>query len=234
MNIDVVSQLEQWARWRSNGCRAIYGGGVPCMTGKLLAGMGTSICHVCKGEGRAPGFRVGVAAAFVDPCPQCSGWGRTRSGDLDAMKRTRTIDCPDCQDAFGVAIGEVNGRTCITCKGSKRKQLVLFFQVNPASISTTRFVGANEDDDPISQMIDRTVAGWQMRDETLWFYIVTVVEYAIGGTQQYKADSAQRYFRRLTNYRSRSQMSQAWYSKNLKMAHTIIERKLQEMICSQS
>lgn len=234
-SINVVSAMETWARWRANGCRRVpmdpdLGAAISCMTGKLLTGMGTTICPICKGEGRAPGYRLRVAAQWVDPCPQCSGWGRSRSGDLEAMKRSRTIDCPDCVDDYGVSRGEVNGRTCMTCKGSTKKVMVLFFQVNPASINATRFVGANEDDDPMSQMIDRTVAEWAVRMETLLFHTVAVIEYAIGGTQEYKAREAQRYFRRATNYREKLDVSQPLYSVTLDKVHSMVDRQIHKML----
>lgn len=237
--IDVEYHLERWARWRANGCRRVVtdpvvGVAIPSLTGKIIQGMGTGVCPSCKGEGRMPGWKIKSELAFIDPCPQCNGWGRVASGDLGSHYRSRTIPCYDCGGHYKDrqlvrGKGEINGRTCIKCKSAGVREWT-FEQVNPASIRTTIYAGANEDSDPISMMIDRTVAGWKTRDETVWFHIVTVIEYAIGGTQEYKAEAAQRHYRRATNYRGTMKISRSWYAKNLAMAHTIIERCVREML----
>lgn len=231
--IDVVWYMEQWARWRVNDCRTLHGSAPVCMTGKLLSGMGTGICPSCKGAGRMPCWLAGSKAEFIDPCPTCHGWGRARSGDLQALEHIETNDCAYCKDEHGISRGEVNGVTCFKCHGIA-KRIDISLHVNPAGIRGTRFNGANEDGDPISMMIDRTVAGWQTRDETIWFHIVSIIEYAMGGTQEHKADAARRHYRRMTNYRKIKNISQSWYTKNLHLAHSVIERKLHEMLDSQS
>jgi hypothetical protein len=228
MGLHVVSFMEHWARWRSNGCHG-PALNIPSLTGKLMDGMRSTRCPACSGEGRMPGWKIGSELAWIDPCPQCNGWGKIR-GDLHVKQRTRTIDCPDCYDKEkDASLGEVQGRTCHRCRGSSERVFV-FLQVNPAGISATRYAGANEDDDPISMMIDRNVAGWRNDHKTIMFHLVTIVEYTVGGTQAHKAETAKRYYRRLTNYKRSKEISQSWFSRTLDAAHVLIEVKLARML----
>lgn len=215
--MDAVPYMWRWAEWRKNGC---HGRAWPTMsmTGKIMQGMRSTVCPSCRGEGRMPGWRIDSDLAWIDPCPQCHGWGKV-SGDLEAETRTSTIPCFDCGGTYRhrrmvPGKGDLNGMTCIKCRGSGVR-LKEFERINPASIRATRFVGANEDDDPPSMMIDRTVAGWSAYDGTWWFHKIAVVEYAVGGTQEMKG--------------SRLGCSQAFYARTLRLVHAAIEERLLAM-----
>ena len=186
LTTDVKSYLDRWVRW---------GIGVPMyqrsILGKIMDGLGSTMCPACRGQGRAPGFRCGSAATWVDPCPQCNGLGRVRA-ELTARIQTRTRACPICKttDSGGnvYSSGEIAGRTCACCRGVG-KLLHISVQVNPAGIRGTRYHGINEDDDPVSEAIDRLVSSWLQHDPTVWWNKVILEEHLCGGlcTQEVRA-----------------------------------------------
>lgn len=228
--INVARYMERWARWRDNGCRSPVVSGearIPSIIGKIMDGMKSTKCPACNGEGRMPGHKIGSDLPWIDPCPQCNGWGKVRGYIKTPSKRT--IKCPDCMDDQGYSKGEIDGRTCIRCSGSGRR-VIDYFKVNPASIPVTRRHGSNEQIDPISMMIDRTVASWRAHEHTMLFHIVAIIEYSVPGGQTSKAELARRYYRRLTNYRKEKKISQVCYSRSLSMVHRMIESKLASML----
>ncbi len=70
-----IECVEQWARWRIYRVGNDLGWPKRDSIGKAMSGVPSTRCPICKGEGRAPGHRVGSEARWVDPCPQCNGKG---------------------------------------------------------------------------------------------------------------------------------------------------------------
>jgi len=118
-----------------------------------------------------------------------------------------------CVDPIsGKSTGEIRGATCHRCFGSGWRQLIVL-RVNPAGISGTRYFGVNEDPDPVSATIDRTVAGWSQSNLTYWLYRVVLMQYASGGTQETKA--------------LKMRVSTVWFRKNLREAHLRVQDSLE-------
>lgn len=217
--INVREYMETWARWRHRGFRFQLAP-TTSITGRLLDGMQSTTCPTCLGRKRVEGWKVGSFAAWVDPCPTCIGSGRV-SGSLKVERTRTTVACDQCEkkkDASGkmFATGEFGGRTCFKC-GGRGRRVFLTEKVNPASIRSTRFSGANEDSDPLSEMIDRIVAQWSQSEATYWMHAIVILEYSCSGTQQSKMNEL-----RYRNSFCRS-ISQSWYSKTLAKAHAKIE-----------
>ena len=210
--IDVRHYLERWVRW-AFGARMYSRSTI----GRLMDGLRSTTCATCRGRKRVEGWKVGSTAPWVDPCPACFGEGHFRA-DLGVERYVRTVDCPLCLDTTtGRPVGEVNGRTCFRCHGAKRYTIVRE-KCNPAGIRATRHSGANEDDDPISMRIDRLMAGWRTRDETVWLYEITMMEYTENGTQEAKARSMR--------------ISTSFYEKKLREAHGLVEACLKNILTS--
>jgi hypothetical protein len=205
--MDVVPYMWRWADWRKNGC-CTRAWPTISRTGAIMQGMRSTVCPSCRGRGRVEGWRVGSTHAWVDPCPDCDGAGKV-DGSLDAERGFEIHDCRLC-DAHGKFMGEI----CFRCAGKKKYRLATL-TINPAGIRSTRYAGANEDDDPPSIMIDRMVAGWSKQDGTWWFHRIVVVEYAVIGTQDIKG--------------ARLGCSQAFYARTLKLAHSAIQERLEVM-----
>jgi len=206
MSVDVPHYCERWARW-AHGAR----GACQPVTGKLMGALVSTLCPTCRGHRRVEGWRVGSAAAWVDPCPDCGGTGKV-DGSLEAERGFLIVECGLCQRHVDPATGKgrwmFKGEICFRCAG-KKKYRIATLKINPAGIRSTRYFGANEDDDPTSMLIDRTISFWRSRDATFWLGEILVMEYTENGTQEAKARS-----RRL---------SQAWYSKTLNGAHGYLE-----------
>lgn len=200
--IDVKAYCERWVRWAFGGRMAKVS-----ITGKLMDGMRSTVCPTCKGRRRVEGWKVGSTAQWVDPCPVCGGEGHVR-GELESESHYRVLACDICVDEKGEPTGEFAGLTCFRCGGHKRRVQV-FEKVHPAGIRATRYYGANEDDDPISLLIDRTIAGWHQTNATYWLAEIIIMEYTERGTQEAKARS--------------KRMSRSYYQKNLKEAHERLE-----------
>lgn len=214
--------FERWARWRVGGVANVSAySQMSSLTGRLLDGMRSTTCPDCRGEGRMPGHRVGSAMAFIDPCPSCNGLGRIK-GDLQAKRSVSRERCEVCYDKDAErSTGEVNGRTCVHCRG-RGERIHVELEVNPAAIKGTRYYGANEDPDPVSMLIDRLVVAWAMTDGSAYhaaIYRVVMAEYCCvdvrnsrvlrSGTQEAKADElnlSRRFFvRMLTDAHTRAQ-----------------------------
>jgi hypothetical protein len=197
MSVDVPHYCERWARW-AHGAR----GACQPVTGKLMGRLVSTLCPTCSGRTRVEGWKVGSTHAWVAPCPDCGGTGKV-DGSLEAERGFEVYACRLC-DARGKFMGE----TCFRCAGRKKYRIATL-KINPAGIRSTRYAGANEDDDPVSMLIDRTISFWRARDSTFWFGEILVMEYTENGTQEAKARS-----RRL---------SQVWYTRTLRKAHELLE-----------
>lgn len=226
MEIDVRHYLERWARWPTEvrGFAAVgYGG---CTTiGRLLSGKRMKVCSLCHGEKRIAGKRVGVKYPII-VCPTCNGFGYEEA-TLKIESRPRLVDCHACRtyDERSKRYRSTgllpDGRTCHKCHGGKRIEEQRL--VHPATIPGTLRFGADIDPDPVSAMLDRTIAGWQHTNATYWLHVVVVMEYrnqylgrlvAGGMTQGDKADVMR--------------VSRRWYERNLSEAHNRIETLLKE------
>lgn len=193
MNTQTREQLERWARWR----HFRHGGYGKTMTEKFLEGMPGTRCPACGGQGKR---------GRID-CEPCGGSGRVRL----ETKIPQPIITP-CRHCFvcvndrgeGRSTGEINGRTCIHCRGSGVR-LVTENKVNPAHIRSTYLAP----DDPVSQRIDRLVCELRRRDVLLGYYFVVWAEYcdSRGGTQAIKA---QRIFITPDCYYKRLQRAVEW------------------------
>lgn len=206
LTIDVRVAFERWARWRVSGAPLTVGSSNATLTGRLLDGLRSTLCPDCKGARRIEGKRVGLNVEWIDPCPRCCGEGRIK-GDLRPNEDHTTVACTACVVIFDgkpKSTGEINGRTCHKCCGSGTR-VIAQLEVNPAGIRGTRYHGANEDVDPISALLDRTVAAWSQTNLTFWLYRVVIVEYCEWGTQEEKALDMR--------------VSRRWYLKNLATAH---------------
>lgn len=204
--VDAREALERWARWRIGGAR-FYGGSLHSLTGKLLNGLRWVACPSCEGKGKVPEF---------DPCPRCGGECIVKAAGLEADRGVSNTPCtgclaPDPHTGELKPTGEANGNTCNQCRGSKIRTRTTL-RVNPAGINGTRYYGANEDADPVSLLIDRTVSGWALLPLTYWLHRVVIAEYCLSGTQEMKA--------------AKLGHNQPYFSKKLVDAHQRIESLL--------
>ena len=109
-----------------------------------------------------------------------------------------TVVCTACEQ------GEVNGRTCVICRGSGQRTVVEH-KINPAHIRSTFRIP----DDPLSQRIDRLVCELRRRHQLLGYWFVVDMEYCDnrGGTQALKA---QRLLLQPDCYESRLRRAVTW------------------------
>lgn len=222
--IDVRHYLEQWARWPTV-LRGSSGGIGGTVIGRLVSGKRMRVCTLCHGEKRVAGKLVGVKHPVI-VCPRCNGEGY-EPATLKSDKHPKLMPCEYCrvfdeQSKRYRSTGELpNGRPCHKCQGGKRTIIELY--VHPATISGTRYYGANTDPDPVSALLDRTIAGWAQTNLTYWLHAVVMMEYrnqylgrlvAGGMTQGDKAEAMH--------------VSRPWYTRNLSEAHRRIETLLGE------
>lgn len=186
--------LEQWVIWRSYR----HGGIGKTMLQRCMDGMPGTNCPTCAGSGRAPGSMIRRRDRWAsgESCPTCAGSGRVK---LHTNHHTiHTKPCVVCKN------GEVDGRTCLRCRGSgivtEEK-----FKTNPAFINSTYC----EPDNPTLQRIDRLVCELRRRRILLSYWFVVDAEYCDGrgGTQEIKAE---RLLINPSTYRSRLSRSLEW------------------------
>lgn len=176
--IDVRHYLEQWARWPTV-LRGSSGGIGGTVIGRLMSGKRMRVCSLCHGEKRIQGKLVGVKHPVI-VCPRCNAEG-LEPATLKSDRRPRVTPCEHCrtydeQSKRYRSTGELpDGRVCHMCQGGKRT--IIDLHVHPATISGTRYFGANTDPDPVSALLDRTIAGWQHANPTYWPYAVVMMEY---------------------------------------------------------
>lgn len=187
MNLRTREQLERWARWRHYR----YGGYGKTLTEKFIEGMPGTHCPTCGGKGKRG----------KQTCGTCYGAGSVDL--LPGTDRVRNTPCLHCQ-VKGKSLGEINGRTCVVCRGSGVRTVVEN-KVNPAHIRSTY----QSPDDPISQRIDRLVCELRQREVLLGYFFVVWAEYcdARGGTE---ASRAQRLLLTPPCYRKRLQRAVEW------------------------
>lgn len=153
---------EHWARWR---CGAGSGGAISS-TGKLMQGMRSTLCPVCRGT--------------HDDCPLCFGVGRI-SAKLDPTPRPRPAVCPVCAGER-----EFCGKDCFRCHGKGMIEII-DLKINPAGIRSTKYVGGRGIGDVVAATLEDLVLGWRELDATVWLNRVAIREYLHNGTQDDKA-----------------------------------------------
>jgi hypothetical protein len=144
--------FESWAQW----CTGSTPGSVS-NTGKLIQGVRGTVCagwlqDVSEGRSHHPS------------CPQCHGKGKV---DLEDVQRALPRVCPVCENQRQVVDGVVRrdlpttfcGKECFRCRGAGFVVVVLF-DVNPATIRSTRHVGGRPPSD-VCLLMDDLVTGWR-------------------------------------------------------------------------
>ncbi len=182
MNRDIREELEGWAHWRHYR----NGGYGKTMTEKFIEGMPGTRCPACAGRGKRG----------HDTCATCHGAGQVHLAP--ASHEVSITVCPRCER------GEINGRTCVACRGSGYRTTIEA-KINPAHIRSTY----QSPDYPIYERIDRLVCELRRRDQLLGYYFVIWAEYcdSRGGTQAIKA---QRLLLKPDCYESRLRRAVGW------------------------
>ena len=184
MTDSIREKMERWARYR----QFRHGGYGKTMLQRVMDGMPGTICPTCAGRRHLAGYPA---------CPTCSGTGRVKL--KPEAERHNRIRCKPCGGK-----GEIEGRTCMHCRGQgyKWKSTV---KVNPAYISSTY----REPDDAQSERIDRLVCELRRRHALLGYWYVIDAEYLDRrqGTQEMKA---LRLGIQAENYRKRLQRALEW------------------------
>jgi hypothetical protein len=182
----IQETLEGWARWRHDKNR--IGWPDKSITGKLLESMPGTYCPTCGGEGKAQGSKIGATYGYII-CPTCGGNGRVKM-ELAPNTYIKIETCPHCKR------GEVNGKTCIKCRGSGVIE-INNIKINPASIKQT---ARAEPSHAVGELIDKTLCEWAASPLTHKRFLVVVYEYTRLGRKQDKARKigiSDRHYRRL-------------------------------------
>lgn len=159
---EIHNLMERWARWRhedSTRHRAV----AKTLIEKAREGMPSTKCTKCHGHGFTK----------TDPvCPQCGGDGRVKLKPEKA--RTWCTPCKAClaQPSDSRGRGEVNGRTCVPCRG---RGLIFHsvHKVNPAFISSTFTIAR----DHACERIDRLVMELERRRDLGKYHMVVWEQY---------------------------------------------------------
>jgi len=183
--------LENWARWRVYRAGSDLGWPKSDSIGRALSSMPSTKCTTCDGKGKVPGGKIGLAVQSVI-CPTCGGNRRVTLKARDVFVRIK--NCPDCNSKPTDTPGEINGKTCLRCRGMGKVRTVRA-KANPAFIPSTR-PRSDYGDDPVSQRIDWLVVSKLTEIQRT----VLIWEFTRNGTQTEKAaklDCSQGYFSRV-------------------------------------
>lgn len=204
MTDSIHDLMDRWSRYRRT---QRLGGFGKTILQRVLEGMPGTGCPTCAGKGRAAGALIGRKGTFI-ACPTCGGSGRVKLDTTDHQVRTRR--CPHCHvPPERDSRGEINGRTCIHCRGTGVR-VTETDKVNPAFITSTYV----EPDHPTYERIDRLVCEFRRRPELEGYWYVVNAEYCDhrGGTQAIKA---QRMLITPDSYRKRLQRALEWVGAGL-------------------
>lgn len=179
MTDSIHDLMDRWSRYRRT---QRLGGFGKTILQRVLEGMPGTGCPTCAGKGRAAGALIGRKGTFI-ACPTCGGSGRVKLDATDHQVRTRR--CSHCHVPHERdSRGEINGRTCIHCRGTGVR-VTETDKVNPAFITSTYV----EPDHPTYERIDRLVCEFRRRPQLLGYWFVVDAEYCDhrGGTPAIKA-----------------------------------------------
>jgi hypothetical protein len=181
--------MNQWARWRLT-YRKGYG---TTVLERLLAGMPGTKCPTCQGRGWTIAYPT---------CPTCVGIGRIKARPMTELVTNRACKTCEVKDEYGnrKSTGEVNGITCLRCKGSGRV-VRIFAKINPAFIPTTWNLRIDDD----SARIEVAMHELSERPRMQSYYFILLQEYTRLGTPEVKAE--------------RMHISHEYYRKLLQRAH---------------
>lgn len=197
--------FESWARWCHKAAPPSISN-----TGKLMQGVRGTIC---------PDWLRDIAdgRAHDSHCPQCGGRGKI---DLEGVHRSKPRICPVCENIHPVVDGQMRrdlrtqfcGRDCFRC-GGVGFVVIRLFEVNPATIRSTRHVGGHEPND-VCLLIDDLVTGWRELDATIWLARVVKAEFFWNNDQDDKA--------------MRLRVSVSFFEKRLREAYFLTEQMLDQ------
>jgi hypothetical protein len=150
---NIIEIMEQWAKWLSGPSGQTMGYGTNVLE-RLIRGMPSTRCRTCDGEGEALRDRPNGSRGY-DLCPDCQGSGRINLKPTTA-KTGRA--CQHCRVKVGdgwESKGEIEGRTCIHCRGSGRIMgESIHHKANPATIPSTAHY---QRDDSLMYQVDRII-----------------------------------------------------------------------------
>lgn len=172
--------LERWARWRAYRAGSDLGFPKADSIGRAMSSMPSTKCTTCDGKGKVSGGKIGAAVQSII-CPTCGGKGKVTLTARDIIIRIK--NCPDCNTGKPTdRPGEVNGKTCIRCRGAGKIRTIRA-KANPAFIPSTR-PRSEYGDDPLSQKIDFLICTKLTEDQRT----ILVWEYTRNGTQAEKSE----------------------------------------------
>lgn len=209
-----IEAMWQWVAYRSSGdygaISGIYGTGSNLL-GRLQNGKRFQVCKRCNGDGRipVPGYKV------RQRCPVCKG-ARYFFEDLAPIDEAKPVACKTCEVIeYGVArsTGEVNGATCISCRGSGER-IETKRTVHPALIPGTRRY-SRATIDMRSALINQLVFSWEANDATFWWHHVVLSKYRPADQRTDEAKAAE------------MGLSKSFFSKCLKRAHLAVQERLE-------
>lgn len=184
LRIAVTEMMNRWARWRLSYKKA-YG---TTVLERLLNGMPGTNCPMCHGR---------KSLADHPVCPTCSGTGRIKA--KPKMERISNVACKKCRKD-GKSTGQIDGRTCLACKGSGRI-FRMKVEINPAFIHSPYV----QKTDGVSERIELIMYRLGRQPRTQGYYHVLAQEYTRLGTPEVKAE--------------RMHMTHDYYRKVLQRAH---------------
>jgi hypothetical protein len=89
--LDIVSVLEEWARWMAQ--RHFHGWPASTVLGRVLDGLPSTLCTLCLGKKWLQGAKFGLQGKIV--CPRCSGQGSIKINDSEALINPAFISSTD-------------------------------------------------------------------------------------------------------------------------------------------
>lgn len=197
---------ESWAKW-CYGARRVQ---EVSQTGRLIQDVHGALCT---------DFLKDIWEGRVHPksCEKCGGKGKV---DLEGIHRSVPRVCPVCENKRQVVDGKVRhdlptlfcGNQCFRCRGVGFV-VVRLFEANPATIQSTRHVGAKPPPDTCL-LLDELVTGWMGLDDTRWFAKVIRAEFFWNGDQDDKARELR--------------VSVSFFEKRIRHAYYLTEQMLDE------
>lgn len=214
-----LAAMDRWVLYRSAGSSGgvVGGSGLTGVLGGLQGGKRVQTCRRCEGKK----FIIPQGYKTKRRCPNCDGDGEFLE-DLAPKNSMRIRPCEFCTAIVNgkrQPTGEINGRTCHKCRGSKLRTIIKR-TIHPAMIRSTRgyfmpeFGSVVSREDKISGRINREVFSWLEVDAKVWWHYVTMAAYDLEDRRTQEQKAAQ------------MGISPQFFSKTLKLALL----KVQEVI----